>query len=111
RGRQVGRKTKRRQVTALPKKHSAFNSKRRVKTGRLEHKLFNILHGGEARAGGQFVSECFDELRRPFGQHLDTAVIQVFYVTDNLMARGRPLGKETITNALHLPDDKKPTCY
>jgi hypothetical protein len=54
--------------------------------------------------------ERFDMLRWPFRQYLNAAVIEVLYITDDLMSRGGALRKETITHALHLTSDKKLTC-
>ena len=53
--------------------------------------------------------ERFDMLRWPFRQHLNAAVIEVLYITYDLMPRGGALRKETITHALHLTTDKKLT--
>ena len=66
-----------------------------------------MIHGREARAGGQFVFERFDMWRGTFGQHLDSAVIQVLYITRDLVPRGGALRKETITHALHLSAEEK----
>jgi hypothetical protein len=86
-----------------------FDPKRRVRSRRIEVKLFNMIHGREARAGSQFVFERFDMGRRTFGQHLDSAVVQVLYITNDPVARGGALRKETITHALHLATDEKLT--
>jgi len=69
-----------------------------------------MIHGREARAGSQFVFERFDLWPGTFGQYLDTAVIQILYITRDLVPRGGALRKETITNALHLATDEKLTC-
>ena len=68
-----------------------------------------MIHGREAWTGSQFVLERFDVWRRTFGQHLDSAVIQVPYITRDLVSRGGALRKETITHALHLATDEKLT--
>ena len=86
-----------------------FDPERRVTSRRIKVKLFDMIHGREARAGSQFVFERFDMLRGTFGQHFDAAVIQVPYVTRDLVPRGGALRKETITHALHLATDEKLT--
>ena len=71
--------------------------------------LFDLIHRRKARAGGQFMFEGFDALGRTFGQHFNAAVIQVLHVTCDLMSRGGALHEETISHALHLATDEKPT--
>ena len=68
-----------------------------------------MIHGREARPGGQFVFERFDLWRGTFSQDLDAAVIKVLHITDDLMPSGGALRKETITHALHLAADEKLT--
>ena len=53
--------------------------------------------------------EGFHALDRTFGQDFDAAVIQVLHVTCDLMPRCGALSEETITHALHLATDEKPT--
>ena len=68
-----------------------------------------MIYRREARTGGQFVFESFDLMRGTFRQYLNTTIIEVLYIADDLMPRGSALRKEPITHGLHFATDKKPT--
>lgn len=87
-----------------------FNSKRRVQPRRIEIEFLHVIDRSEAWPRSQLVLKGFDMLDRPFRQNLNPAIVQVLHVTDNLVTRGRTLGKEAITDALHLTTDQKFTC-
>jgi len=46
----------------------------------------------------QIVLECFDSVRRPFGQRLDVRQACFFTLANYLMTRGGPLGKKPIAH-------------
>ena len=86
-----------------------FNSERRIQACRIEVNLFDMIDSREPRAGQQFVLERFHIPGRAFSQDFDATVIEVLYVTDNLMPGRRSLSEETITHALHVASNKKLT--
>ena len=61
----------------------------------------------EAWASGEIVFEGFDLLWRTLGQRFHAPVRKVLHISDNLMTRGRPLGKEAVANTLHIATDQK----
>ena len=81
----------------------------RVKPRRIEDQFLYLIYRREARAGGQFVLERLDMLRRAFGDDLDPAVLEVLHITRDLMPRGGALSEKTIAHALHLAANQKLT--
>jgi hypothetical protein len=96
-------------IESIVTANSLFNPKRGIQSRRVQVDLFNMIYGRKARAGGQFVFEFFDVLRRTLGHNLDATVIEVLHITDDLMPRRGPLSEETKTNALHPAADEKLT--
>ena len=84
-----------------------FNSKVRILSSWLQRQFFDLLDNGEARTGCQVVFEGFNVLSRTFYQGFYAAVVQVPDVANNLVAGGRALRKEPITNPLHFATDQK----
>src|SRR6185503_21297069 len=85
----------------------ALNSECGIPTGRFEVDLFELIDDGPLRSGGEIVFECFDAVRRSFGQCFYRPVRTVAHITDDLMSRRSTLCKETITNALHFASYQK----
>ena len=51
--------------------------------------------------------EFLDSILRPFGQCLDTAIVEISYVTAHLMPRGGALSEIAKSDALHLAADQE----
>src|SRR6185369_13173762 len=79
----------------------SFDSKCRIRPCRLQVDLLQLIHYRPLRSRREIVFESFDTTRWSFSKRLDASIRTVAHVTDNLMARGRSLRKETITNSLH----------
>src|SRR6476646_2494725 len=85
----------------------SLDSKCRIRPCRLQADLLQLIHYLPLRSGRKIVFESLDATRRSFSKRLDASIRTVAHVTDNLMTRGRALGKETITNSLHFTSHQK----
>jgi len=70
-----------------------------------------LINYGPLRSGGKIVFETFNTICGTFSEHFDSPVRAVANVANNLMSRGSPLGKKTISNTLHLSAYQESSCY
>src|ERR1043166_3803267 len=88
-------------------KCSVLYSERRVGSRRIQIDFFKVFHSREAGARGEFMLEALDTLMWPFSHCFYSSIIKVFYVADDLMARGGALSKKSEPDALHFPAKNK----
>jgi hypothetical protein len=89
----------------------SLDSKCRICPCRLQVYLFDLIDYRPLWTRRQIVFERFDAISRSFRKRFDTSVRTVTHVTDDLMARGCALRKETVTNPLHVASDQKLSRY
>ena len=56
------------------------------------------------------MAKLLDRSRRPLGKYLDPSILKIFYISADLMARRRALGKISKPDPLDLATDKKFPC-
>ena len=84
-----------------------FYSKRGINTCGVDIYFFDVCYERVTRSGCQFVFEGFNTGSRPLSQSFDATVIEVPYITNDLMPSRRTLGKKTKAHPLDFAADEE----
>src|SRR5688572_16091542 len=80
----------------------SFDSKLRIRPGRIKIDLFQLIYDGPLRSRGEIVFERLNTHRWSFHQRYNRSIRTIANVPDNLVPRSSALREETISNSLHL---------
>ena len=83
----------------------SFDSKRGIRSGRIQVDFFQLIYDGPLRPRSEIVPERFNTPGRSFHQRFNCSIRTIANVPDNLMPCSSPLREETIANSLHFPSD------